>query len=430
MIDQRSQIARERSRSEVPVEIAGRNRDEISSEILCALCTQPEADVVITVHQARYFSIRVEDLSSLPGHGLVYRVLVDPSHIDEVESFANKADPQVNAEDRKVARIGGAERIVGSNSRHWIGEDEVMLPHLGHIELAKAQLPISAGSPFRPVILRDCGDISEGPFQSQHGQYAVSATLGVNKRLNEDAVLVRPLPINRDGIRPLLGVVADGMGGYLGAQAAAGSIVATFATADFGGVSLLDVSRRLPSDLKRLWDDLRQRNEPGIEHLISKTMGAPFAAVRIFDSYCEVVRAGDCRVALYRRAHDGYKCEWASEDQAEGHLVRNAVRLDQGEQIEIALEGVRLDLHHGDYLVVATDGVWGRVRSDRVREIVSEADDPKSAQKAIVDEVTRAEKFTSRSDNRGLIVYQHGVLASTDHPYALNGHNLPRKVFR
>lgn len=139
------------------------------------------------MHQATYFSIRVEDLSSIPGHGLVYRVLVDPSHIDEVDSFANKADPQVNAEDRKVARIGGAERIVGSNSRHWIGEYEVMLPHLGHIELAKAQLSISAGNPFKPVILRDCGDISEGPFQSQHGQCAVSATLGVNKRLNEDA---------------------------------------------------------------------------------------------------------------------------------------------------------------------------------------------------------------------------------------------------
>lgn len=425
-MDLRSQTARERARSEVAVEIAGCDRDVISSEILRILCTQPEADVVITVKRDRYFSIRVEDLSSIPGHGLVYRVLVDPTRIDEVESCANKTDPQVDTRYSKVARIGGAERIVGSDSRHWIGDDEVMLPHLGHIELAKAQISISAGNPFKPLILRDCGDISVGPFQTQHGQCAFSATLGADKRLNEDAVLVRRLPINRDGVRSFLGVVADGMGGYLGAQAAAGSIVATFATADFGDMSLLGVSRRLPSDLKRLRDDLHQRNEPGIEHLISKTMGAPFAAVRIFDSSCEVVRAGDCRVALYRNGQDGYKCEWNSEDQAAGHQVWNAVRLVGGEPGTINLEVVNLGLQHGDYLVVATDGVWGRMSLDRVRELISEARNPERAERAIVTEVALREFQTSRSDNRGLIVYQHGVLAFADHTDVLEAHNFPR----
>jgi serine/threonine protein phosphatase PrpC len=94
------------------------------------------------------------------------------------------------------------------------------------------------------------------------------------------------------------------------------------------------------------------------------------------------------------------------------------VRLVGGEPGTIDLEVVNLSLQHGDYLVVATDGVWGRVSLDRVRELVSGARNPEHAEGAIVTEVALREFETSRSDNRGLIVYQHGVLASTDHPYA------------
>jgi serine/threonine protein phosphatase PrpC len=396
------------SRSESVVEIAQRSPATVTSHILEKFCAGPGHDVAITVNGIRFLTIRVENLSRMPGHGLVYRVLVEPGREGKVKSWTGDSDAGAQVVDVRRLPSTGSERIVGSVSRHQIGDDlVVVLPHLGRIELARAQLRAGADNPFEQVLLRDCAHASRGSLLSDSGECACSLSLGTKQGLNEDAVLVCGLPGDPTKGPSLLGVVADGMGGYLGAQAAAGCVVGTFATADFTQATLLEVAQRLPTELKRLWDELRERPEPGVGSLISDRMGAPFAAVRIFDSSCQVLRVGDCRAALYRFASEGYRCQWSSDDQAYGHTVWNSVRLDGGEPSEVVLEVEEHMLQNGDYLVVATDGVWASLSTDEVRAIISRECGPSEVERGIIDAVTRAEWHRGYADNRGLIVYRH-----------------------
>jgi serine/threonine protein phosphatase PrpC len=407
MRDTRAQ--RDLQSMEIAVEIAGKEPFEITRDILKAMCQYPDARVGVHVQGEKYFTLAVDGLSSREEYGLVYRMFIEPGREEQVESFAGKEYRESRGRGHSRPCIRGTDRLVGSCSRHSIGKHKVILPFLGEIHVARRSMVTGPPNPFAAQIFCDHGDMPAFCSRWQHGEYATSISLGLNKEINEDGVMCRLLPESPKRGASLLGVVADGMGGEVGGQAAVLSILSSFATADFSEFGLTEAAATLPYHLKHLYRDVLQRPEQGVTTLVGPNMGAPFAAVRIFDDKFEALRAGDCRIAHYSPTSSGYSCVWSSKDQGIGSMVDNPVCLVRGEPSALELRPEFHQLAHDDYVVVATDGVWKRLTLDMVGRILTQTSSAETAEGDILESIVLSEIETDASDNRGLIVYRHGV---------------------
>jgi serine/threonine protein phosphatase PrpC len=393
----------------IDVEIADRDYREVSKEILKAFCSVPEVSVVVKSSGEKYFTIFAEALSTRYDSALAYRLIIEPGRESDVESLSGKKYFDPERGDLVRARIRGKERLVGGGTHHWIGEDGVVLPFLGDIYLNRAGMMMGPPSPFAAHVFCDHGDMSPYVSAWTHGEYAASISLGLNKELNEDGVMCRLLPGSAIDGDSVLGVVADGLGLYAGGQLAAMLVLEVFGKADYSIDNLQDVAARLPADLKELHDEVMRRQEDGVKSLVGPCMGAPFAAVRIFQGEFEALRAGDCRIAHYKMDGSQYICDWYSMDERMGSTVYHAACLVDGEPQRVHAISRRFSLGDGDYLVVATDGIWDSLKVKHVAQILSTTESVEEAHMGILRATAAKEIQTKYSDNRGLFVYRHQV---------------------
>jgi serine/threonine protein phosphatase PrpC len=398
------------------VEVAGKKEHQVTQEIKRALCSAPDVGVLIAVNRQVYFSLKAVDLSpNIDGHGLVYQITVSPDHEGDVQSFSRKELSEKVKRGLPCPRITGQMRLADSNSQHWVpGKDApVTLPFLGEIERARQDLLAGqlVGPPNRysAKVFRDFGDMNPYYGRWNDSEFIASLSLGRNKTLNEDGLLCRILPAGKGLRDTFLAVAVDGMTGHGGGVAAAGSVLRTFASGNFGQYNLENVAAQAPKDLEDLYQDVLARSDSGVSTLVTPDMGAPFAAVRVAGHGFQALRVGDCRIAHYRKSDQGeYSCVWVSEDQGFENVVYNPVSLEQGRCRDLQLDSYYAQIRKDDYLVVATDGVWKRLRCDEIAQMLSDASTLCEAEENIKSEVTKREERHSRSDNRGFILYRHG----------------------
>lgn len=369
-----------------------------------------DARVIITQEGARRFSVTAEDISITHGHGLVYRISIEPGNEATVESFSGKTDSRKGYQ---PIPLMGPTRFGGSESRHWINDLDwpITLPHLGEIELARRSLLVGPPNPFEARIYRDCRETQFDKAYWQYGQHAASLALGnpayLRQRINEDALLCRLLPESPECGPSYLYVVADGIGGHGGAQAAAGSVVQTFATSDLALNDVEQLATELTCRLEGIYTELNGKVPSGQTGLVSDKMGAPFAAVRVFQDYFQAVYAGDCRAACYRRQEDQHSCVWSSSVEGRGDKVYNAVVLANGRGRSFTPNQAHEIICPGDYIVVATDGIWKRLSLTDIGQQLSNSENASDAEYRIRNAVEAAEIEKKASDNRALIVYKH-----------------------
>jgi serine/threonine protein phosphatase PrpC len=392
------------------LEISSLNEPAATLSIKKHLSSRYDARVMVTQKGVRGFYVTAEDVSNTPGHGLVYRISIEPGKEEAVESFSGKKNSQNNY---LPGAVVGSTRFVGSESRHWIKDSDwpVTLPHLGEIELARRSLLAGPPNPFEARIYRDCCETQFDTAHWQYGQHAASLALGnptyLRQHINEDALLCRLLPESTEFGSSYLYVVADGMGGHGGGQVAASSVIQTFATADLSEDSVEPLSTELPRRLEGLYRELIERLPSGRTGLVSDNMGAPFAAVRVFDSYFQAIYAGDCCVARYRRQGDQYHCVWSSTVEGWGSRVYNAVGLLNGRARPLSLNQSYEVILPDDYLIVATDGIWKCLSLAGVGQQLSSSGNASDAELRIRAAVESVENENKASDNRALIVYKH-----------------------
>jgi serine/threonine protein phosphatase PrpC len=404
---------------EIPVEIAGKDRLDVTQGIFKALSSGHDVQVAVTLNGEKYFTLTAENFGAVDGYGLVYRIVVEPGKEEGFYSFSGK---RLKDLDSRHAKCGGDQRLAGSRSSHWPdaeSEEEVILPFLGDIEFERQQLVVGPPNPFASRILRDCNDARALQGDCYFGEHLVSLSLGLGKQLipggtviNEDGVLYRLVPEAGADRISLLGVVADGMGGHRGGQAAASSVLRSFAYADFSTSDLDSVTSRVPYEMQEFREQLITRPENGLGALIGSDMGAPFAAVRIFEDRFQAVRAGDCRIAHFKHVGGEYICVWESEDQCckeEGreHIVYNAAALKHGKAREFGVLVDEFSISDGDYIVVATDGVWKRLKTEQVARLLSQADSIKGFEEDLLGSLGMKELKDGVADNRGVFVHRH-----------------------
>lgn len=222
---------------------------------------------------------------------------------------------------------------------------------------------------------------------------AAATDRGRVREQNEDAVL---------GDVPLV-AVADGMGGHAAGEVASSMALETLASwkerlSGASGKQTADMLRDAVNEANRnIW-------EKGQDDQSLLGMGTTLTAGWISEGSVTFAHVGDSRIYLLRAgtleqlttdqnvAQDLVRRGRISEDEAASsphrHVILQAVGADPG---GLDVEVGNVDLQAGDRLMLATDGLFGMIRSpDRLREILTEHSDPAEACRVLIEEANVA----------------------------------------
>jgi serine/threonine protein phosphatase PrpC len=249
-------------------------------------------------------------------------------------------------------------------------------------------------------------------------QVSARSDKGLVRENNEDSFVVADLSatagkasgettagVGRVGRKGVLLSVSDGMGGQEAGEIASRMAVETLhegLKADWSARQERDAVAELRNDLKASVD---RANRAVLDHVKANPartgMGATLTAAVVVGSKMIVAHVGDSRCYLLR---DGFlKCLTADQSLAEELLRRGVVKKDSpaylarrsvltrvvGQAGPLLPDLEILDLAQGDRILLCSDGLYGPVSDDVIREILSESADPDSAAEELVEEARR-----------------------------------------
>jgi protein phosphatase len=240
-------------------------------------------------------------------------------------------------------------------------------------------------------------------------EIASATTVGLNptRVTNEDACgyVTRTLATQGDVAQHSLLVMADGMGGMEAGEVASGTalrMIVQAASRAGAGVPEEQAGPSLdPVALIRAAAPAVHAAGQG------RQMGTTVTVVAVQDGQLTLGHVGDTRAYLFREQvltqlttdHSLVAAMVASgvltRDEARGHPDSNKVLRSLGSQRELpdgyvddltsAYGQPSLALHAGDWLLLCSDGVWGTVEDDRIRDVLAEALDCPAAAGALVE---------------------------------------------
>jgi len=232
------------------------------------------------------------------------------------------------------------------------------------------------------------------------------------REINEDSLLA-DLP---------LVAVADGMGGHV-----AGEVASKLAVDVLGSWKERLAVRGGKDIAEALKDAFRQVNaavfEKGSSDESLHGMGTTLTAAWVDDGIVTLAHVGDSRAYLLRGSElkqitqdQTVAQEWVrrgriSADEAETSPQRHVLLQAIGaETSDLNIEVTTIALQAGDRLLLASDGLTGMIRDDRVREILSEKRDPDEAAQALVDAANAA----GGQDNISVLLVDAGGTAPAE----------------
>lgn len=228
--------------------------------------------------------------------------------------------------------------------------------------------------------------------------------VGRVRRGNEDNFLVLDLSTEQtwfgtDGANPperltrfdlgnkgLVLVVSDGMGGALAGDVASRMAVESvkeMMIGPEGGDSSCDPELDLVECLKNatIYANLAIHHRSQ-EDSRCAGMGATFTGAAIRGDSLDLVQVGDSRGYIIRKDHIRLATKdqslvqqlvdvgQISESEAETHMFRNVILQALGAQSDVSPVTGRIRLRQGDVLLLCSDGLSGKLRSDDIQKIV------------------------------------------------------------
>lgn len=208
------------------------------------------------------------------------------------------------------------------------------------------------------------------------------------------------------GDKGLVLVVSDGMGGALAGDVASRMAVDSVRDMMMGNDSQEGCSQDTP-----LVDCLRNATvyaNLAIHHKSQEDsrcagMGATFTGAAIHGDLLDLVQVGDSRGYIIRRDHIRLATKdqslvqqlvdvgQISEAEAETHMFRNVILQALGAQGDVTPVTGRIKLRRGDMLLLCSDGLSGKLRSEDIQNIVSSNQDLAKA----------CEELIAEANNRG-----------------------------
>ena len=228
--------------------------------------------------------------------------------------------------------------------------------------------------------------------------------VGLVRKNNEDSFLIADLTgdatrfdaftLNRAvGDKGTLLVVADGMGGMKAGE------VASRMAADVVAQGLVDqLSKNHPVDqrafVKALKQSVHEANrivfEEGERERKRRGMGTTLTAAGVHGQFIFFAQLGDSRAYLVRNSSITQMTRdqslvaqlidsgAISSQEAKTHPQRNVILQAVGvkRQVDVVISATQLK--RGDQLVLCSDGLWGKVEAEEIRELLEKRLEPKS----------------------------------------------------
>ena len=218
--------------------------------------------------------------------------------------------------------------------------------------------------------------------------------VGSKRQMNQDYVYYSDKPV---GNLPNLYIVADGMGGHK-----AGDVASRYTVTQF--VSHIKENKgRNPISI--IDDAILEANEELIELANTSEdfdgMGTTLVVCSYIDKSLFIANIGDSRLYLINkekirqitRDHS-----YVEEMVSNGEISRSNARLHEKKNIITRAVGASMDVisdifeisyHHGDIILMCTDGLSNMVDDDKIMEIVLNHQDLEVATKKLVDEANK-----------------------------------------
>ena len=204
------------------------------------------------------------------------------------------------------------------------------------------------------------------------------------------------------GQRGLVLVVSDGMGGALAGDVASRMAVDSVKEMLIGGEGNVSCDPEL--DLVECLKNATIYANLAIHHRSQEDsrcagMGATFTGAAIRGDSLDLVQVGDSRGYIIRKDHIRLATKdqslvqqlvdvgQISESEAETHMFRNVILQALGAQSEVTPVTGRIRLRQGDLVLLCSDGLSGKLRSDDIQQIVlNSGGDLSKACDALIDE--------------------------------------------
>jgi len=192
------------------------------------------------------------------------------------------------------------------------------------------------------------------------------------------------------GDRGLVLVVSDGMGGALAGDVASRMAVDSVREMLMGSDSAEPCDPSMP-----LVDCLKNATvyaNLAIHHRSQEDsrcagMGATFTGAAVKGDHLDLVQVGDSRAYLIRKDQIRLATKdqslvqqlvdvgQISESEAETHMFRNVILQALGAQSEVTPVTGRIRLRRGDILLLCSDGLSGKLRSEDIQNILTDSTD-------------------------------------------------------
>lgn len=209
---------------------------------------------------------------------------------------------------------------------------------------------------------------------------AASTHVGQIRKTNQDRAI----------FTPVIGAVADGMGGHQGGEQAAAIAIETFER----------LSESVPKH--RLIDTVRAANRAVFlesERPELRGMGTTIVAavlhpderrltmVNVGDSRGYRLRDGDLEKITvdHSLVEELVRQGRITEEDAQTHPQRNIVTRALGLSAEVEIDAFDLDVRHGDRFLLCSDGLSNEVAFATIAEELHAAEDPEAATRVLVD---------------------------------------------
>jgi serine/threonine protein phosphatase PrpC len=325
---------------------------------------------------------------------------------------------------RQVARdmkfLGHALSALTSKNQRISQEQGKEFPEIQNIIHQASQ----GGYATTAALRHDLSQVPQTPVRSLKQHCGQASHLGQNYTRNEDTVLTLLFDQSQHGHAVPIGLylVADGMGGHEAGDVASQIVYRVIAEWVLQSRVLPDlrrITRKLTADntpAQILTRAIQRANTALLQHAEAhqRDLGSTVTAALVIGDVVTVANVGDSRTYVLRRGELRQITEDHSlvarlvdahvikASEARTHPQRNEIYRSLGHEKTVEIDTYTLPLHHGDHLILCSDGLWDMVYDDALQHIVEVAQTPQQA----CDDLVRAANHAGGDDNISVIVVE------------------------
>ncbi|MYD11379.1 MAG: hypothetical protein F4X02_15215 [Chloroflexi bacterium] len=254
--------------------------------------------------------------------------------------------------------------------------------------------------------------------QRQALSYGIASDIGLLRNKNEDACFGMQWHSLTIDNRPDFGLfaVADGMGGHLDGERAAGIAVRTLASEMLDKIYVPLLRNFNAGDSPTVLEALVSASEKA-NHAVIK--GAPgggttLSAIAVIGNLAYLAHVGDSRAYLI---HDNtieqlttdhtlvqrlLEMKELTPEEAEHYPQKNVLYRAIGQNEELKMERLVRTLPPSGRVLICTDGLWDMIEDDTIKQVAQQAASPQEA----CDSLVKLANDRGGTDNISAIVFQ------------------------